>query len=70
MDNHRGKKNLVLSSWGDESVLFEDYVNPCYIPDFFESYSEQTRQNLVSTTTTKCMTLHLGDLLNVIVCSI
>nr|XP_019708452.1 DExH-box ATP-dependent RNA helicase DExH7, chloroplastic isoform X2 [Elaeis guineensis] len=46
VDNRRGKKNLVLSSWGDESLLFEDYVNPCYIPDFFECYSEQTRQNL------------------------
>ncbi|KAJ0973246.1 hypothetical protein J5N97_021205 [Dioscorea zingiberensis] len=44
--HHRGKRNLVLSSWGDESLLLEEYVNPCYIRDSYESYSERTRQNL------------------------
>ncbi|CAD5178567.1 unnamed protein product [Musa acuminata subsp. malaccensis] len=46
VDNHRGKKNIVLSSWGDESLLSEDYVNPHYIPDQYASYSDRTRQNL------------------------
>ncbi|OAY64742.1 ATP-dependent RNA helicase Dhx29 [Ananas comosus] len=46
VDNHRGKKNLVMSSWGDESLLSEDYVNPHYIPELYNSYSERTRQNL------------------------
>ncbi|XP_064969057.1 DExH-box ATP-dependent RNA helicase DExH7, chloroplastic-like isoform X1 [Musa acuminata AAA Group] len=46
VDNHRGKKNIVLSSWGDESLLSEDYVNPHYIPDRYASYSDRTRQNL------------------------
>jgi len=49
VDNHRGKKNLVLSAWGDESLLLDDYNNPYYIPDAYESYSERTRKNLVST---------------------
>ncbi|WOL11159.1 DExH-box ATP-dependent RNA helicase DExH7, chloroplastic isoform X3 [Canna indica] len=46
VDNHRGKRNIVLSSWGDESLLSEDYVNPYYMPDQYQSYSERTRQNL------------------------
>ncbi|URE09956.1 HA2 [Musa troglodytarum] len=46
VDNHRGKKKIVLSSWGDESLLSEDYVNPHYIPDRYASYSDRTRQNL------------------------
>ncbi|KAJ8476961.1 hypothetical protein OPV22_020688 [Ensete ventricosum] len=46
VDNHRGKKNIVLSSWGDESLLSEDYVNPHYIPNGYASYSDRTRQNL------------------------
>ncbi|KAI7990901.1 hypothetical protein LOK49_LG12G02847 [Camellia lanceoleosa] len=36
VSNHRGKKNLVLSGWGDESILSEDFINPYYIPfNFF-----------------------------------
>ncbi|KAJ4966079.1 hypothetical protein NE237_017928 [Protea cynaroides] len=46
VDNHRGKKNLVLSAWGDDSLLSEDYVNPYYDPSSYQSYSERTRQNL------------------------
>ncbi|XP_072970121.1 DExH-box ATP-dependent RNA helicase DExH7, chloroplastic isoform X2 [Typha angustifolia] len=46
VDNRRGKKNLVLSSWGDDSLLSEEYVNPHYVPDHYKSYSERTRQNL------------------------
>lgn len=45
VDNHRGKKNLVLSAWGDESVLSED-VNPYYVPSNYQAYGERTRQNL------------------------
>lgn len=45
--NHRGKKNLVLSGWGDESLLYEDSINPYYEPTYYGTYSEQTRQNLV-----------------------
>ncbi|KAK4491261.1 hypothetical protein RD792_001997 [Penstemon davidsonii] len=44
--NSRGKKNLVLSGWGDESVLSEEIINPYYIPSNYLNYSEQTRQNL------------------------
>ncbi|KAM7478823.1 hypothetical protein LguiA_027036 [Lonicera macranthoides] len=44
--NHRGKKNLVTSGWGDESLLSEDVINPFYIPSNYQAYSEQTRQNL------------------------
>lgn len=47
--NHRGKKNLVLSGWGDEALLYEDSINPYYEPSFYGTYSEQTRQNLVHT---------------------
>ncbi|WCJ18473.1 RNA helicase family protein [Euphorbia peplus] len=46
VNNRRGKKNLVLSGWGDESLLAEDYVNPNYISGSYQSYSEQTQQNL------------------------
>ncbi|KAI9107308.1 hypothetical protein K1719_021696 [Acacia pycnantha] len=44
--NSRGKKNLVLSAWGDESLLSEQQINPCFISTNYESYSEQTQQNL------------------------
>ncbi|XP_074328241.1 DExH-box ATP-dependent RNA helicase DExH7, chloroplastic isoform X2 [Apium graveolens] len=44
--NHRGKKNLVLSGWGDEALLYEDSSNPYYEPTLYGTYSEQTRQNL------------------------
>ncbi|KAJ8631029.1 hypothetical protein MRB53_024352 [Persea americana] len=44
--NHRGKKNLVLSSWGDESILSQSYVNPNYLPSSYENYSDRTRNNL------------------------
>ncbi|XP_059313551.1 DExH-box ATP-dependent RNA helicase DExH7, chloroplastic isoform X2 [Lycium ferocissimum] len=44
--NHRGKKNLVLSAWGDESLLSEEYTNPYYDPSNYENYSGQTQKNL------------------------
>ncbi|KAL0365014.1 UNVERIFIED_CONTAM: DExH-box ATP-dependent RNA helicase DExH7, chloroplastic [Sesamum angustifolium] len=44
--NRRGKKNLVLSGWGDESLLSEEIINPYYDKSDYLSYSEQTRQNL------------------------
>ncbi|KAM0916755.1 hypothetical protein ACQ4PT_010076 [Festuca glaucescens] len=46
VNNRRGMKNLVLSSWGDESMLYENYVNPHYTFDCYQSYSERTNQNL------------------------
>ncbi|KAL9691241.1 hypothetical protein QQ045_011660 [Rhodiola kirilowii] len=46
VSNHRGKKNLVLSAWGDDSVLSEVSVNPYYDPEVYQSYSQQTQQNL------------------------
>ncbi|KAH9751111.1 DExH-box ATP-dependent RNA helicase DExH7 [Citrus sinensis] len=46
VNNRRGKKNLVLSGWGDDSLLSEEYINPYYDPSDYGSYSEQTRQNL------------------------
>ncbi|KAL5566445.1 hypothetical protein UlMin_029609, partial [Ulmus minor] len=46
VNNRRGKKNLVLSGWGDETLLSEEYVNPYYVPDNYQSYGEQTRLNL------------------------
>ncbi|XP_052179398.1 DExH-box ATP-dependent RNA helicase DExH7, chloroplastic isoform X2 [Diospyros lotus] len=46
VSNHRGKKNLVLSAWGDETLLSEDYVNPYYTSSTYQTYGEQTRQNL------------------------
>ncbi|CAL1385571.1 unnamed protein product [Linum trigynum] len=46
VDNHRGKKNLVLSGWGDDSVLSEDCINPHFASELYQSYSEQTQQNL------------------------
>lgn len=48
VNNRRGKKNLVLSAWGDDSLLSEENINPYYVPDSYQSYKEQTRQNLVS----------------------
>ncbi|KAG6396375.1 hypothetical protein SASPL_142523 [Salvia splendens] len=42
----RGKKNLVLSGWGDESLLSEELINPYYIGSNYLNYSEQTRRNL------------------------
>lgn len=47
VNNRRGKKNLVLSAWGDDSLLSEEYVNPHYDSSHYQSYSEQTQQNLV-----------------------
>ncbi|KAK6157006.1 hypothetical protein DH2020_011254 [Rehmannia glutinosa] len=44
--NRRGKKNLVLSGWGDESILSEEIINPYYVKSDYLNYSEQTRQNL------------------------
>ncbi|KAL4580736.1 hypothetical protein LXL04_016938 [Taraxacum kok-saghyz] len=46
VDNHRGKKNLVLSAWGDDTVLSEGYINPYYVSEIYQTYSEQTQQNL------------------------
>ncbi|KAL8528983.1 hypothetical protein ACS0TY_006448 [Phlomoides rotata] len=44
--NRRGKKNLILSGWGDESLLSEEIINPYFIRNDYLNYSEQTRQNL------------------------
>ncbi|KAL5182262.1 DExH-box ATP-dependent RNA helicase DExH7, chloroplastic [Glycine soja] len=44
--NSRGKKNLVLSAWGDESLLSEEHFNPYFVPSYYQLYSEQTRQNM------------------------
>ncbi|XP_031248970.1 DExH-box ATP-dependent RNA helicase DExH7, chloroplastic-like [Pistacia vera] len=46
VNNHRGKKNLVLSAWGDDSMLSEEYINSYYIPSSYQSFGEQTQQNL------------------------
>ncbi|KAK6159647.1 hypothetical protein DH2020_003028 [Rehmannia glutinosa] len=40
------RKNLVLSGWGDESILSEEIINPYYVKSDYLNYSEQTRQNL------------------------
>ncbi|KAK2413013.1 RNA helicase family protein [Trifolium repens] len=44
--NNRGKKNLVLSAWGDESVLSEEHFNPYFDLSYYQSYSEQAQINL------------------------
>ncbi|XP_034601824.1 DExH-box ATP-dependent RNA helicase DExH7, chloroplastic isoform X2 [Setaria viridis] len=66
VNNRRGKKNLVLSSWGDESTLSEGYVNPHYVSDYYKSYSERTNQNL------KCLNEDVidFDLLEDLICYI
>ncbi|KAF5733174.1 ATP-dependent RNA helicase putative isoform 1 [Tripterygium wilfordii] len=46
VNNRRGKKNLVLSAWGDDSVLSEECVNPHFVSNIYQSYSEQTQRNL------------------------
>ncbi|XP_021743071.1 DExH-box ATP-dependent RNA helicase DExH7, chloroplastic [Chenopodium quinoa] len=46
IDNRRGKKSLVLSSMGDETLLSEECMNPHYNPSAYQSYSDQTRVNL------------------------
>ncbi|KAG5229327.1 ATP-dependent RNA helicase [Salix suchowensis] len=46
VDNHRGKKNLVLSAWGDDSQLSEEFINPHYVSTSYQTYSEQTQKNL------------------------
>ncbi|XP_034701213.1 DExH-box ATP-dependent RNA helicase DExH7, chloroplastic isoform X2 [Vitis riparia] len=46
VNNRRGKRNLVLSAWGDDSVLSEECINPYYVPNAYQSYSEKTQQNL------------------------
>ncbi|KAI3917902.1 hypothetical protein MKW98_000136 [Papaver atlanticum] len=48
VDNHRGKKNLVLSAWGDDALLSEHDINPHYDPSSYQTYSERTRNNLKS----------------------
>lgn len=45
--DRRGKKNLIISGWGDESLLSEEIINPYYIGSDYINYTEQTRQNLV-----------------------
>ncbi|XP_049932027.1 DExH-box ATP-dependent RNA helicase DExH7, chloroplastic isoform X3 [Nymphaea colorata] len=42
----KGRKNTQLSSWGDETILAESYINPHYHENLYEAYSERTRQNL------------------------
>ncbi|XP_078172951.1 RNA helicase family protein isoform X1 [Carex rostrata] len=46
VNNRRGKKNLVLSSWGDDSILSDEYINPNYNAGSYKSYSERTCENL------------------------
>ncbi|KAJ3700380.1 hypothetical protein LUZ61_004085 [Rhynchospora tenuis] len=46
VNNRRGKKSLVLSSWGDDSLLSEEYINPNYNACSYNTYSERTHQNL------------------------
>ncbi|KAJ4768713.1 ATP-dependent RNA helicase [Rhynchospora pubera] len=46
VNNRRGKKSLVLSSWGDDSTLSEEYINPNYSACSYNTYSERTHQNL------------------------
>ncbi|KAJ1400427.1 P-loop containing nucleoside triphosphate hydrolase [Sesbania bispinosa] len=46
VSNSRGKKNLILSALGDESVLSEEHINPYFVPNYYQSYSEQALQNL------------------------
>lgn len=48
VDNHRGKRNLTMSSWGDETLLYEDYINPHYVSEHYQSFSERTQLNLKS----------------------
>ncbi|KAK9676403.1 hypothetical protein RND81_11G074700 [Saponaria officinalis] len=47
INNRRGKKNLVLSSLGDETLLSEECMNPHYNASSYQSYSEQTRLSLM-----------------------
>ncbi|GAB4848110.1 hypothetical protein Ancab_002774 [Ancistrocladus abbreviatus] len=42
----RGKRSLVLTSQGGESVLSDECTNPNYVPSSYQEYSEQTRLNL------------------------
>uniref|UniRef100_A0A6N2M934 RNA helicase n=1 Tax=Salix viminalis TaxID=40686 RepID=A0A6N2M934_SALVM len=46
VDNHKRKKNLVLSAWGDDSQLSEEFINPHYVSTSYQTYSEQTQKNL------------------------
>ena len=68
ISNHRGKKNLVLSAWGDESLLSEDSINPYYIPSIYQAYSDQTRQNLVwCFSSVHCITVALTMMVTLLV---
>lgn len=58
--NRRGKKNLVLSGWGDESLLSEEIINPYYIRSDYLNYSERTRQNLVFIIHVRWITFHVS----------
>ncbi|KFK40917.1 hypothetical protein AALP_AA2G060100 [Arabis alpina] len=46
VNDRRGKKNLVLAGWGDDHLLAEDCRNPFYVSSNYNSYSDQTQQNL------------------------
>ncbi|WZZ86810.1 hypothetical protein YC2023_115389 [Brassica napus] len=46
VNDRRGKKNLVLAGWGDDYLLSEDCLNPFYVSGNYNSYSDQTQQNL------------------------
>ncbi|KAG2302509.1 hypothetical protein Bca52824_031160 [Brassica carinata] len=46
VNDRRGKKNLVLAGWGDDYLLSEDCLNPYYVSSNYNSYSDQTQQNL------------------------
>ncbi|XP_038878021.1 DExH-box ATP-dependent RNA helicase DExH7, chloroplastic isoform X2 [Benincasa hispida] len=46
VNSRRGKKNLILSGWGDDALLSEACTNPHYNSDCYQSYSELTHKNL------------------------
>eukprot|EP00252_Welwitschia_mirabilis_P022645 TRINITY_DN6191_c0_g1_i1.p1 TRINITY_DN6191_c0_g1~~TRINITY_DN6191_c0_g1_i1.p1 ORF type:complete len:1460 (-),score=349.95 TRINITY_DN6191_c0_g1_i1:511-4890(-) len=46
VDNSRGRKNLIRSGWGDESLLEDNNINVHYDEDLYLNYSKQTRRNL------------------------
>ncbi|KAG0492302.1 hypothetical protein HPP92_005700 [Vanilla planifolia] len=48
VDKRKAKRDLVISSWGDDTLLSEGYVNPHYVHDRYQSYNERTQLNLKS----------------------
>ncbi|KAL2644845.1 hypothetical protein R1flu_012432 [Riccia fluitans] len=48
VDSSRGRQNLVLSGWGDDSTLEEAAVNPLYDRSLYPHSTEKTRKNLAA----------------------